>query len=72
MTTYRVEALKFEHEDGTQEWVTAARWPAENEKREMSYGTATGLTLEQAEHTAKMINAASGVSEGMARIVEET
>lgn len=73
MPTYRVEVLIAEREDGSQEWAVAARWPADGEPRQMGYGPASGLTREQAEHTARMLNAAaSGVSEGMARIVEET
>lgn len=69
--TYRVEALTAESEDGVQTWETAARWGDPGEQKRMDYGLATGLTREQAEHNVRRINASSGVSDGMARIVEE-
>lgn len=72
MTTYRVETLKAEHEDGTQEWVTAARWQNPSEQPRMIHGPASGISLEEAEYTVRMINASSGVSGGMARIVAES
>lgn len=71
MTTYRVETLITEHEDGSQEWALAARWPMPGEARQMSYSPASGLTCEQAEHTARMINATAGVADGMSRILKE-
>lgn len=69
--TYRVESLSVEHEDGSQEWTLAARWPDDSEPRQMDYGAATGLTREQAELTARRLNASAGVTDGMARIIEE-
>lgn len=71
MATYRVEILAAEDECGAQTWETAARWPDDGEPRQMSYGLAAGLTLAQAEHNVRRINASHGVSDGMARIVEE-
>lgn len=71
MATYKVEILASEDEHGAQTWEAAARWPDDGEPRQMSYGPATGLTREQAEHTARRINASHGVTDGMARIVED-
>ena len=70
-TTYRVEILAAESEDGVQSWVTAARWGDPSEPKQMDYGLAVGLTLEQAEHNVRLINARSEVADGMARIVAD-
>jgi hypothetical protein len=71
MATYRVEILESESDDGAQTWILAARWPQPGEPRRMSYGPAEGLSREDAENTARLLNASCGVSDGMARIIEE-